>query len=690
MDSFLRDIRFGLKLLVRERAFALAVLLTLSICIGANVAIFSVVNTVVLRPLPYDEPDGLVTLYNSYPGAGVERGSNSAVDYFLRRERIDALEEVAAYQGSGHAVGEEGSTERIETMRVTPSFFPLLGVDPVLGRTFTEQEMEPGLAQKAVLTYGFWQERFGGSPDIVGRDLRVDGQLYAVIGVLPEDFRFVGRAETRFFVPIAFTPEQRTLDSWHNNNYQMIARLRPGATAEQAEAQIAAMNASLVDEVAIPNARQLLEDTRFRTRVVSTRDDLLRDVRPTLFLLWAGVGFVLLIGCVNIANLMLTRSHGRARELATRLALGAQRVRLGRQILTEAAVTGVLGGILGAGVGALGLRLVSTLGLQELPRGADVALDGPVLAFTLALALVAALLFGSIPAIQVLRGDLNSVFREEGRTSTVSRKSVWLRSGLVTGQVAVAFLLLVGAGLMFRSFRAAAAVDPGFEPDNVLTALVALPDSRYPDGDSRRRFAGELLSDVEAIPGVRAASVTSQLPFSGNSSSSVILPEGHELRPGESILSPFQTRVGSRYFDAMGIRLLEGRTFRETDGPDQPNVIIIDEWLARRYWPDASALGQRMVWGAVPGMEIEEDDLYTIIGVVETIKQNDLTASEHVGAYYFSYRQQPFGFLTLVIRTGAQPDPRAEPGAVAQGGVRPAIARSSSAVESRADRKSVV
>lgn len=656
MDSVFRDVRFGLKQLVRAPAFALVVLLTLGVCMGANVAIFSVVERVLLRPLPYADADRLVTIFNSYPGAGVERASNAGVDYFLRRERIEVLEEVAAFQGGGATVGDAGSTDRVETMRVTASFFPLLGVEPAFGRSFTDEEMEPEQSQKVMLTHGYWQERYGGV-DVVGQDLRVDGRPFTIVGVLPERFRVVGRPEVRFFVPIPFTERERTLDSWHNNNFQMMGRLRPGATPEEARARIAALNASLVDESPIPNARQLLDDAGFHTVVVPAHDDLLRDVRPLLFLLWAGVGFVLLIGCVNVANLMLARSHVRLGELATRLALGARRERVARQILTEAVVVAVLGGGLGVGLGALGIRMLTGVGLDDLPRGGEVAIDGPVLVFTLVLALAAGVLFGMIPVVHVLRSDLSSVFREEGRSGTASRKAVLLRSGLVTSQVALAFLLLVGAGLMFRSFRAAVAVDPGFEAEDLLTASIALPASRYPDGDSRRRFTDELLAEVRALPGVQAASVTSQLPFSGNFSSSVIFPEGREPRPGESLLSPFQTQAGPGYFDAMGIEVLEGRDFQEMDGPDQPNHILIDEWLARRFWPDASPIGELMVYGAPPGApEIGEDNYYTVIGVVETIKQNDLTAAEHVGAYYFTYRQRPFGGLTLVVRasTGAE------------------------------------
>ena len=654
MEALFRDIRLSLKGIAKEKTFSATVLLTLAVCIGANVTIFSVIHTVLLQPLPFFEADRLVILYNSYPGAGVERGSNGSTDFFFRRERIEAFEELAATQGSGNTVGEAGSTERVTSLRVTPSFFPLLGILPALGRGFTEDEMDVGNHQKVVLTHGYWQEYFGGSTEVLGRELRVDGRPFMVVGVLSEDFRIVGREDVRILLPMPFTEEERTLQNWHSNSFQLMARLRPGRTIEQARAQNEALNAAMIEEWPAPNAAQLLADAQFTTHIVEAQEDLVRDIRPTLYMLWAGVVFVLLIGCVNIANLMMARSQVRMSELATKLALGAPRIRVARQVLTEAMVLGVVGGGLGIGAGALGIRLLTVIGVDNLPRGGEISLDGTVLLFTVALALGASIVFGIIPVAHVMRSDLSSVFRSESRTGTASKKAVLLRSFLVSGQIGLAFVMLIGAGLMFMSFRAALSVAPGFQPNGVLTASVSLPEARYPDDDARRQFTDELLREVRAVPGVQAAGVTSQLPFSGNNSSSVIFPEGYLPEPGESLLSPYQSRVGPGYFDALGIRLLEGRVFAESDTPDRTNVIIIDEWLAKRYWPDASPLGERLTWGVVPGADsISADQVFTVIGVVENIKQNDLTESlaEHVGSYYFTYRQNPFDFLTLVIRT---------------------------------------
>lgn len=658
METLVRDIKFGLKVLLKERTFSATVLLTLAVCIGANVAIYSVIHTVLLEPLPFHEPDRLVTVFNSYPGAGAARASNGSVDFFQRRENVAAFSEVALYQGAGNTVGESGSAERIRSLRVTPSFFPLLGVQAALGRTFTEDEMDIGNHYKVVLTDAYWREAFGGDPGVVGREMRVDGRPHQVVGVLPSDFEVPGAVDTRFLLPIGFSDEQRQLDAWHSNNFSMMARLAPGATVEQARAQNEALNQALIDQWPIPNAREILEGAGYNTVVVGAQEDMVRDVRPVLFLLWGGVALVLLIGCVNIANLMLARAQTRVGEVATKLALGAPRIRVARQVLTEAVVMGVLGGVLGVGLGALGIRLLMRLGAADLPRGAAIGIDGAVLVFTLALAVGAGALFGAIPMAQIMRGDLSGVFRTEGRTRTASKRAVWMRSALVTSQVALAFVLLIGAGLMLVSFRAALSVDPGFEADGVMTAFVSLPSARYEDAAARRRFWDEILTEVRALPGVQNASLTGQLPFSGNNSSSVIFPEGYVAAPGESVLSPLQNNVGPGYFEAMGIEMVEGRGFMESDDIDAPRVIVIDEWLARRYWPDRSPLGSRMLYSVVPGMDsIPPEAIYTIVGVVRTIKQNDLTApaAEHVGSYYFTYRQLTPGTQALVVRTATEP-----------------------------------
>ncbi len=655
MESLLQDLKYGLKLLWKEKGFTITALLTLAVCIGANSTIFSVINTVILRPLPYENPGRLVMTFNSYPGAGVgNMGAVGGGDYFFRRDGIEAFAECGLFQNAGNTLGDENGTERVASVNVTPSFLPMLGVEPALGRHFTEDEMEPGNQFKTIITHGFWHDRFSESPDILDQELRIDGRNYTIVGVLPADFRLWNRRDTRFFLPIVFPEEARGLQSLHSNNFQMIARLAPDATIEQAVSQLDVLNAALTEQSPIPNAIQLLEDAGFHTQVHDLQRFLVRDIRDSFYMLWAGVFLVLLIGCVNIANLLFTRSSVRSGELATRFALGANRKRLARQLISESVLLSVLGGALGIGVAVLGLKLLTVLGADQVPRGAEIGLDGSVLLFTLLLAIAAGVLFGAIPLFRIFRLDLSSVFRQEGRTITGGKRTSLLRNTLVVFQVAVAFILLVGASLLFSSFRQVLKVNPGFEPESILTGFIDLPGSRYEDAAARRQFIDQLLAEVRTLPGVTEAAIVTGLPFTGNNSSNVIMPEGYQPPPGESVLSPATIWAGPEYFQTMGIPLLEGRYFEEADTEGTEQVLIIDAWLAHRYWPDSSPVGQRMFTG-VPGMESDESLFWRIIGVVGEVKQNELTADETAGAYYFSYRQAPRGFFSLVTRTGVAP-----------------------------------
>ncbi len=654
METLLQDLKFGLKLLWKEKGFTITALLTLALCIGANSTIFSMINTVLLRPLPFEESEDLVTVFNSYPNAGAPIAGNASGDYFFRRESIEAFAELGMYQFWGHTIGGSGTPERVSSMRVTPSLFPMLHVDPLIGRNFVEEEMDPGNEFKVILSYGFWQERYAGDQSILDQEMRIDGNTYNIVGVMPEDFRFLGIRDNRFFVPVPFSEEQRGIESLHSNRYQMIARLAPGATIEQASGQIEILNTSLTERSPIPNAVELLGNAGFHVQIHNLQQFIVRDISATLYMLWAGVFFVLLIGCVNIANLMFVRSNARTGELATRFAIGASRIRLTRQLISESILLSVIGGILGLIIASLGMNLIEVLGADELPRGTEIALDSTVLIFTLVIAVIAGILFGALPLFSLFKFDLSTVFRQEGRTTTAGRGAILTRNTLVVAQISIAFALLIGAGLMFTSFRRVLDVDPGFDPGSVLTGFLSLPNSEYGDADSRRLFIDRLREEVNALPGVYQAAVTSQLPFSGSNSSSVIVPEGYELQPGESILSPYYTFVAPGYFKAMGIPLLEGRDFEETDNQDSEQVVIIDEWLARRYWPRSSPIGKRMLRG-VPGMEDEEEYFYTVIGVVGQIKQNDLTETEHSGAYYHTYRQRPMGYIILVVKTEVEP-----------------------------------
>ncbi|MBI2680716.1 MAG: ABC transporter permease [Candidatus Solibacter usitatus] len=427
----------------------------------------------------------------------------------------------------------------------------------------------------------------------------------------------------------------------------MYARLKSGVTVEQAQQRIDALNKANLDR--FPKYRQLLEDARFGTKVVGLQDLIIRDVRPTLYLLQAAVVFVLLIGCVNVANLMLVRSNIRMKEMAIRFSLGAGRWRLARQLLTESVTIAALGGLLGLGVGSAGLSLLMYLGAKDLPRGENIQMDGAVLAYSAALAVLTGLVFGSVPVFHLYRRDLNEVFRQTGRTGTTERGALWTRSALVVCQVSLAFVLLIGSALLTLSFARLLSVDPGFKPQNVLSAQFTLPDVRYKEDARARNFVTTLLESVRALPGVTSAGATTYLPFSGDNNSSVVMIDGYNPGPGELPPVPGYNTVDSQYFQAMGIPLLQGRTFSESDSADSQKVMLIDQFLARKYWPKGNAIGARIRRG------IENDQpLCTIIGVVGSVKTGNLAEKNPVGHVYFHYKQFVPRRMHLVVRTNGE------------------------------------
>jgi predicted permease len=425
----LQDLRFGLKLLGKERAFTITALLTLALCIGANTAIFTVLNTVILNPLPFPEPDRLVRMYNIYPGVGFTgRGMNSGPDYTDRKSLTDVFESVAMTGSIGYDVGAEGSPLRIDGQSVMPSFFQVLRASPMLGRVFTEDEAVFQKDKFAILSYELWRDLFGRDQNAIGKDIRMSGVPFKIVGVMPRGFESPG-SEARVWVPLGLPPQMTTDDARHNNNWGMMARLKPGVTLAYARQRIETLNKQTLDR--FPLLRQFVIGSRYATVVAGMKDEMVQDVKPTLYLLQAAVMFVLLIGCVNVANLLLVRSNVRMKELAIRFSLGAGRWRLGRQLLIESVTLSVLGGLLGIFTGWGGVRLLAFLGSKDLPRGADIHLDMRALAVSAALAVLTGLVFGSVPVYHLFRRDLNAVFRSTERSGTSERGAVWTRSALV-------------------------------------------------------------------------------------------------------------------------------------------------------------------------------------------------------------------------------------------------------------------
>jgi predicted permease len=661
MDRLIQDLRFAVRLLWRDRAFAVTALLTLAVCIGANAAIFAIINAVLLRPLPVPEPEQLVRIFNSYPRAGVERASNGVPDYYDRLREVDAFEEQALYNTRGMTIGGSssgtgGDPQRITGMIARPSLLRLLRVQPLRGRLFSEDEGERGRDRQVMLTFALWQQLHASNDAAVGSTMRINGEPYTIVGVLPKDFQFVD-PDVRLWVPLSFSPEEKSDDSRHSNNWSMIGRLRTGATVTQAQQQIDALNARNMER--FPHFKEILTNAGFRTVATPFEEDLVREVRGTLLLLWGGVLFVLLIGAVNITNLVLVRASGRMKELAMRLALGAGLPTLGRQIMTETILLTCLGGVSGVVLGYWGLTMLTGLGIAELPRGSEIRMDLAVVVFTLGLALVVGLFVGLAPVLNLRHLNLSQAFRDESRSGTSGRSARMVRRALVASQVAFAFMLLIGAGLLLASFERVLAVDPGFKPDRVLTARVAPPSSRYAGDAEVRTFATRLLDRVRALPGVEHAGLTSNIPFGGDYSDSVILAEGYQMAPGESLISPYRVSVTRGYFEAMGIPALAGRLFTDSDTDTSPGVVIIDQKLARRFWGDANPVGRRMFRPDRPEDLVTPGPTarwYTVVGVIPEVRiAGFVAAADRVGAYYFPHAQDIRRNVTLTVRTAGDP-----------------------------------
>ncbi len=664
MDWLGRDLRLGWRLLLRDRAFSATVVLTLALCFGANTALFAVVYNVLLRPLPVPEPDRVLLMSNLYPKAGVADSSNSGVpDYYDRLRAVSALQEQALVNHSSVAVGQEGLPTRVRVANVTPSFFRVMPIRPERGRIFTEPEGEVGNEKKVLLSQALWRSVFGADPEAIGRELRLDGQPYTVVGVMPRTIEPLDPG-TLAWRPLAFTPEERADDRRHSNNYWHLGRLRPGATLEQAQSQVDTLNAANLER--FPQFREILQNAGFHTRVVRLEDHLVRHVKPTLHLLWGGAVFILLIGGVNVANLALVRTRVRLKELVTRLALGGGRTQVARQLVVESLVLTLVAALLGLVLAAVSLRTLGALDLEDLPYGSGIGIDGVVVLFVVLLSSAIGVAMGLVPLARVLSANLTLVLREEGRATSGSRGARALRRSLVVAQVAFTFVLLAGAGLLLATFRYVLGVDPGFVSERVLTASVSLPSARYSDDDARRAFTDEALRRVRALPGVVSAGATDTIPFGDQHSDSVILAEGYPMKPGESLISPNAVDVTPGYFEAMGVRLVRGRFLEDSDGARSLRVVVVDEKLAGRFWPGEDPVGRRLYR---PGdvtkdlLAIDEKTVFfTVVGVVRDVRLSDLTEGERsVGTYFFPMAQDTSRLVTFAIKTVSRPESLAGP-----------------------------
>lgn len=637
MRNFSNDIRLGLRMLAKRPGFTLIAAITLALGIGANTAIFSVIHALLLKPLPYADSERLVQVWNKYPLMGMEQASVSVPDYLDRREGVQAFEESTLYRYESVNLALEDKPERVIALSARASLFSLLRTPPILGHAFTEEEDRVGKANVVVLSENLWRSQFGSDPSIVGKDIRLGGIPHRVLGVMPRAFQFP-HPRVQLWKPFPFTERMLRARGWEFS--QMTARLAPGAAVEQAQQQIDAIHEA--NKERFPQIRHFWETSGFGGIVVPLREELFGEMKPMLLLLQAMVGVVLLIACANVANLMLTRLASRRKELSIRTALGGGRLRLARQLLIESLLLALVGGVAGLGVAFAGVKLMQAQGIDsDSVRGIAIQIDPSVLAFALIVTLATGVVFGLFP-LASMRGTPADVLNEGGRGNSRGARSGLQRNALVVAEVALALVLLVGAGLLMQTFWRLQQEDPGFVSDNVLLAKVTLPQTKYADPAAITRFQDRALESIRSIPGVASAAAISDAPFSGSSSAGSYSIVGYELAAGEAQPHGFYRFVDSEYFQTMGINVLRGRSFTDADTADSPPVVIIDRTLVDRYWPGEPAIGRRIRRQGI---------IYTVVGVVEPVKTQTLDQEVTKETLYFSYRQLNDNRMTFVVKT---------------------------------------
>jgi len=623
MTGFAGDLRYALRSLLRKPGFTGVAVLTLSLGIGATTAVFTLLDGVLLSPLPYPEPDRLISLDH----AGREGQDQLPISpglYRIYRDQARTLEGVAMH---GPTVGNlvvDGEPERVTGRNVTPSFFAVLGVAPARGRTFVEEEGEPGGERVIVLSDGLWRTKFGADPAIVGRSIDVNGMARQVVGVMPAGFGFPDE-EARFWVPLIVDAAQAPIAAFGASG---IGRMKAGQTIESVRTELEGMLGRLT-ELAPGGGSEFLMSVQIHTRLASLKESLVGELSTTLWILFATVGIVLLIACANVANLLLVRAESRQRELALRVALGAGRLQLVRAFIGESVALSMAGGVLGVVVAAASLRLTTGLIPTNLPRAAEVGIDGRVLGFTALIAVGCALFFGFFPMLRHGMRDLSRDLHGGARGATGGRERHRLRNGLVVSQVALALVLLIGSGLMLRSFMALRSVDPGFDPANVLTARVSLPGAEVPDWRAVDQFYRQLRQQLEDRPGVSAVGFVTAIPLGGSGSSySGIEVEDHPRADNELPIFALWPQAGAGYFEAMSIRVLQGRGFETGDGAAGKRAVVVSKAFAEKWWPGVNPIGRGMRLGA------PDEDWYRIVGIVDNVRQRDLQQLEQETVYF--------------------------------------------------------
>jgi predicted permease len=646
-DEMMQDLRYGIRMLLKKPGFTLIAILTLALGIGANTAIFSVVNGVLLRTLPYHDPGALVMVWAHRPilqaRLGIPDFPVAPADFADWRNQNHVFEQMAALHVQKLNLTSGGEPELAGGVRASAGLFPMLGVNAVLGRTFLPEEEEPGAPRVALISHWLWQRRFGSDPQLIGQKITLNNEAHTVIGVLPPGFQFPRKgalpagyefpAQVDLYLPTAFTPQE--LSSRRGNYLAVLARLKPGVSIAGAQAEMEAIARRLTEQYPQTNSDKSV-------RLVALHQQITGKTRTALLVLLGAVGFILLIACANVANLLLARNAGRASELAIRTALGAGRQRILRQLLTESLLLAFSGGALGLWLAWWGVKLLLALSPGNLPRTDEIRLDTSVAGFTLLISILTGIVFGLLPALQASRPDLNEALKEGGRAAAGARRQR-LRSFLIVGEVALTFVLLIGAGLLVRSFARLVKINPGLDPHSVLTMDIQLPRAKY-TSPQQATFFQQTLERVRALPGVEAAAAAYPLPLGGSHWSTWFTIEGKTLPPGETFNAGICS-VSPDFFKTLRIPLRTGRLLAESDSANAPPVVVINEAAAQRFWSGEDPLGARISIGG---------PLYEVVGVVKDVKHSALDEAA-IPEIYFPLTQFPQDFMTLTVRASGDP-----------------------------------
>lgn len=646
MPSLQSDLRYAIRGLLKRPGFTLIAVLTLALGIGANTAIFSAINALLLKPLAFPELDRVVAIWDRWPSRGVLHNEVTMANYLDWREQNKTFENIGVYRWWNVNLTGGDLPERVQGFLLTTNFFDVVRVKPFMGRNFSSDENSPGKDSVVILTYSLWQRRFGGDPNIINKSITTNGVSRTVIGVMPPGFHYPKAAD--IYAPLAITPE--LAGSRDNHSYLAVGRLKQDVSIQAAQADIDTIATRL--EQQYPNS-----NTGLGAGVVPIVADTVHLYNRALWVMMGAVGFVLLIACANVANLMLARATGRQKEIALRAALGASRWRIIRQLLTESVVVALIGGTLGVVLAfwAIDLLRVSNPGeaAKYAPGWDHLGVNLPVLLFAILLSVFSGLIFGLVPALQASKPDLNNALKESSRLT--SGHSNRMRSLLVVFEVALSLILLIGSGLLMRSFLSLVKTNAGFNGDNVMTMSMVLPATKYKDSTQRAQFFSTLLERVKALPGVQATAAVNYLPLGGSNTSDSFLVEGiPEPAPGQEFVGRYRV-CSPDYFKTMGILVVKGRSFTDADSPNSQPVIIVNETLANRYWPNQDAIGKRMRFYG----PLDKNPWMQVVGVVEDVKHElDIPVTTD---YYLPHSQDPWNAMVLVAKTTTEPAAMAAP-----------------------------